>query len=31
MQHEQGKGHDIDDRQDDEDGGFAYEGGLSQG
>jgi hypothetical protein len=26
VQHEQGKGHDVDDRQDEEDGGFAYAG-----
>jgi hypothetical protein len=30
VQHEQGKGHDIDDRQDEEDGGLAYAGGFEQ-
>jgi len=30
VQHEQGKGHDVDDRQDEEDGGLAYAGGLCQ-
>jgi hypothetical protein len=30
MQHEQGKGHDVDDRQYEEDGGLAYAGGLEQ-
>jgi len=28
VQHEQGKGQDIDDRQDEEDGGFSYVEGL---
>jgi hypothetical protein len=30
VQHEQGKGHDVDDRQDEENRGFSYAGGLCQ-